>query len=151
MPGPTEMFRLRWGWRVAFGLLAFSGPAGYVALRISVALDERTSRRALAPGRALPTSPASLADGSQLWPASASAFASGDLAYADGTPYAPGVGQPGIAATYKNGSPFYPPKTSLAPNSPTAAQASMVLRTQVQLSGTSTSCTNQVGKPSLPI
>jgi hypothetical protein len=42
MLGPTETFRLPWGWRVVFGLLAFSGPAGYVAVQISVDLHERT-------------------------------------------------------------------------------------------------------------
>jgi hypothetical protein len=87
-----------------------------------------------------------LADGSTPWPASPSAFASGDLTYADGAPFVPGVGQPGIVATYKSGGSFYPPRTSLAPNSPTADQAFLVLRTQIQLYGTRTSCTNQVGQ-----
>ena len=87
-----------------------------------------------------------LADGSKAWPASASAFASGDLTYADGTPYVPGVGQPGIVATYKNAGSFYPPEDGSGPNSPTANQAFMVLRTQVRLYGTSTSCTSQSGQ-----
>jgi len=90
------------------------------------------------------TSP--LADGSNPWPASASAFASSDLTHADGTPYVPGVGQPGIVATYKNAGSFYPAMTALAPNSPTADQAFMVLRTQLRLYGTSTSCNNQSGQ-----
>jgi hypothetical protein len=49
-------------------------------------------------------------------------------------------------ASYKNAGSFYPPRTALAPNSPTADQAFMVLRTQVRLYGTSTSCTNQSGQ-----
>lgn len=87
-----------------------------------------------------------LASGSATWPASESAIAPGDLTYANGTAYAVGTGVPGIVATYDGAPPDYLPTTSLAPGSPTATAASLVLRVQLRLYGTSTSCTAQSGQ-----
>jgi hypothetical protein len=94
-------------------------------------------------------STSALADGVMQWPASMSALASSDLTYADGTPYTPGTGLPGILANYDSTPPYYPATTSLAVNSPQADQIGMVLRTQLRLYGTSTSCTVQSGQASM--
>jgi hypothetical protein len=92
------------------------------------------------------TSASALADGSLQWPSSESAIASGDLTYADGTPYHSGVGLPGILGIYVSSPPYYAPATSLAPNSPRADRVSMVLRTRFRLYGKSVSCTTLSGQ-----
>jgi hypothetical protein len=91
------------------------------------------------------TSP--FADGTMRWPASETAIASGDLTYANGTPYVAGAGFPGILGIYDSTPPYYAPVTSLATSSPRAGQVSVVLRTQIRLYGkTRNGCTAPFGQ-----
>ena len=72
-----------------------------------------------------------------------------ELTYADGGAYQAGVGVPGIVAVPLGTSPYYLPTTSLS-GPPSADQLDIVLRTELSLYGTSSSCTEQTGEAFVP-
>jgi hypothetical protein len=117
---------------------AITGTLGGFKIGASVTIDPTVTLYGV-----VPTS--TLANASTVWPTFGNTIATTDLTTADGGVYTPGSNLPGVTAFPDPNAPFILPKTSLDSTAPSASQLQIILRTALNLYGTSKSCTEETG------